>query len=162
MKKTSGFTLIEIMAVVIVIGILGAIAIPSYMTKIVRQQVESAIPLADIAKQPVALSWQLNQTFPADNAAAGLPTADKIVNNYISSVALQDGAIHITFGNHAHSMIKGKMLTLRPAVVKDAPVVPVTWVCAGAEPPNNMTVNGIDLTTVNAGYLPSICRTKGK
>jgi type IV pilus assembly protein PilA len=157
MKKLFGFTLVEMMAVVAIIAILGAIAIPSYLTKIVRAQVENAMPLADIAKQPIALSWQTHQTFPADNTAAGLPAADRIVNNYVSAVTVQDGAIHITFGNHASAVLNGKKLTLRPAVVEDAPVVPVTWVCARASAPNNMTIKGIDRTTVDLQYLPAIC-----
>ena len=61
------------------------------------------------------------QTFPPDNATAGLPVADKIVNNAISSVAVQDGAIHVTFGNRANAVIAGKILTLRAAMVEDAP-----------------------------------------
>ncbi len=162
MKKFLGFTLVEMMAVVAIVAILGAIAIPSYLVKMVRTQIENALPLADIAQKPIALSWQTSQTFPVDNAAAGLPVADKIVNNYVSSITVQDGAIHITFGNHASGAIKGKVLSLRPAVVDDAPVVPVAWVCASAAPPDKMTVKGIDKTTVDANYLPSICRSKNK
>ncbi|HEY8100523.1 MAG TPA: pilin [Burkholderiaceae bacterium] len=160
--KHSGFTLIEMMAVIAIIAILAAIAIPSYLTKMARAQVENAMPLADIAKKPIALSWQANQTFPSDNTAAGLPASDKIVNNYVSSVAVQDGAIHITFGNHASGVLKGKILSLRPAVVEDAPIVPVAWVCAGAEAPDKMTAKGMDKTSVGQAYLPSICHGKKK
>jgi type IV pilus assembly protein PilA len=162
MKKLSGFTLIEMVAVIAIIAILGSLAIPNYMTRMIRAQVENALPLADIAKKPSELSWLTDQTFPADNAAAGLPAADKIVNNFISSVAVQDGAINLTFGNRASPALKGKILTLRPAVVEDAPIVPVTWVCAGAEAPAKMTVKGIDKTSVDLVYLPSLCKPKGK
>ena len=95
---------------------------------------------------------------PADNAAAGLPPAEKIVNNYISGVAVNNGAIDITFGNRASGLIQGKVLTLRPAVVTDAPVVPVAWVCGNAEGPGQMTVMGENRTTVPANYLPFNCR----
>src|SRR5207245_5239721 len=67
----------------------------------------------DLAMPPVALSWAVLQTFPADNAAAGLPVAEKIVNNFIGSVAIQGGAINITFGNKANRAILGKVLSLR-------------------------------------------------
>src|SRR6185295_12958061 len=112
----------------------------TYQDKLVRDQVVEALPLADIAKLPVALSWAAVQTFPADNAAAGLPAADKIVSNLVKSVQVQDGAIQVTFGNRANGLIKDKVLSLRPAVVDDAPVVPVAWVCGYAQGPDKMTV----------------------
>ncbi|MFZ6772670.1 pilin [Undibacterium sp. SXout7W] len=162
MKKIAGFTLLEMMAVIAVIAILAAMAIPSYLIKLVKEQIEIALPLADIAKKPIAFAWQSDQKFPLDNAATGIPAADKIVNNYVSAITVQDGVIHITFGNRANGVIKGKILSLRPAVVEDAPVVPVTWVCGNAEAPEKMTVKGNNLTSVPAEYLPLICRPKPK
>jgi len=153
-----GFSLLEMMVVVGIIAILALLAIPTYQDKFVRDQIAEALPLADIAKPPVALQWALLQTFPADNAAAGLPVADKIVNNYISSVAIQGGAIHITFGNRANRVIVGKILTLRPAVVDDAPIVPVTWVCGYATAPEKMTAKGDNKTNIPPGWLPIKCR----
>jgi type IV pilus assembly protein PilA len=153
-----GFTLLEMMVVVGIIAILALLAIPTYQDKFIRDQIAEALPLADIAKPPVALQWSLLQTFPADNAAAGLPVADKIVNNYISSVAIQAGAINITFGNRANRAILGKILTLRPAVVDDAPIVPVTWVCGYAGPPQKMSVRGENKTNLPPGWLPIKCR----
>ena len=156
--RDRGFTLIELMVVVGILAILALLAIPTYQDKFVRDQIAEALPLADIVKPPVAASWALLQSFPADNAAAGLPVADKIVNNTISSVAIQGGAIHITFGNRANGAIRGKILTLRPAVVEDAPIVPVTWVCGYAAPPEKMTVKGENKTNLPPGYLPVRCR----
>lgn len=153
-----GFTLIEMMVVVGVIAILALMAIPSYIDRVVRDQILEALPLADIAKPPVALSWATAQAFPADNAAAGLPPQEKIVSNLVSAVSVDGGAIHMTFGNRANGVIKGKVLTLRPAVVEDAPIVPVAWVCGFAAPPGNMTAKGANKTNVPAGYLPLKCR----
>jgi type IV pilus assembly protein PilA len=153
-----GFTLLELMVVIGIVAILALLAIPTYQDKFIRDQIAEALPLADIAKPPVAFSWALLQTFPANNAAAGLPVADKIVNNYISSVAIEGGAIHITFGNHANSAIRGKILTLRPAVVADAPIVPVTWVCGFATAPDKMTIKGENRTNLPPGWLPIKCR----
>jgi type IV pilus assembly protein PilA len=153
-----GYTLMEMMAVLAIITILALMAVPSYLDRIVRSQIEAAMPLADIAKKPVAAAWSLQQPFPTDNAAAGLPPADKIVNNFVSSIAIDGGAIHITFGNRANKAIAGKILSLRPAVVPDAPVVPVAWVCAKAKAPGNMTVTGSDKTNIADDLLPGGCR----
>ncbi len=146
------------MVVVGIIAILALLAVPTYQDKFIRDQIAEAIPLADIAKPPVALSWAVLQKFPADNAAVGLPAADKIVNNFIKSVAVEGGAIHITFGNRAHTAIGGKILTLRPAVVEDAPIVPVTWVCGYAPAPDKMALKGENKTNLPPGWLPVRCR----
>lgn len=150
--------MVEMMAVIAVITILALMAIPSYLDRIVRSQIEAALPLADIAKKPIAEAWKVLQAFPDDNAAALLPAPDKIVNNYVSSLQVDHGVIHLTFGNRAGKSIQGKILSLRPAVVEDAPVVPVTWVCGYAEPPGKMTVTGNDRTSIPAEYLPLECR----
>ncbi len=157
--RTRGFTLVEMMVVVGIVAILALMAIPTYQDKFIRDQVAEALPLADLAKPPVALSWAVLQTLPADNAAAGLPVAEKIVNNFIGSVAVQGGAINITFGNKANRAIFGKVLSLRPAVVEDAPIVPVTWVCGYASAPDKMTVKGENETNIPPGYLPIRCRS---
>jgi type IV pilus assembly protein PilA len=156
--RNQGFTLIEMMVGVAIIAILALMMLPSYQDKLVRDQVVEALPLADVATKPVAAAWASARSLPADNAAAGLPPADKIVGNLVSSVAVQGGAIHLTFGNRANGQIKGKVLTLRPAVVEDAPVVPIAWVCGYAPVPDKMTVKGENRTNVPPVYLPFRCR----
>lgn len=154
----AGFTLMELLAVLAIIAILALLAVPSYLERTVRQQIEAALPLADIARKPVAESWARLQSFPADNAAALLPVPEKIVSNHVSSLTVEDGAIQITFGNRASQAIAGKVLSLRPAVVGDAPVVPVAWVCGNAPGPEKMTVNGENRTNIPSAFLPLACR----
>ena len=156
--RSAGFTMIEMMVVIGIVAILALIAAPNFQDGIVRDQINGALPLAELAKRPVVASWALTQSFPADNTAAGLPSADKIVNNYISSVLIENGAIHIRFGNRANGAIKDKILSLRPAVVEDAPVVPVAWVCGTAEGPEKMMVKGENKTSIAANFLPLSCR----
>lgn len=157
-RGRKGFTMIELMLAVGVIAILLLLAVPTYQEKIIRDQVVEALPLADLAKGPVALAWSAGLPLPDTNEAAGLPAADKIVSNYVSSVAIQQGAIHVTFGNRANQALKGKILTLRPAVVADAPIVPVAWVCGNASVPDKMTVKGANRTNLELLFLPLRCR----
>ncbi|MGZ8257659.1 MAG: pilin [Methylotenera sp.] len=157
LPNQAGFSIIEIMVVVAIIAILAAIAIPSGLERIVREQIITAMPLADVAKTPIAASWVAVKILPADNMQAGLPTPDKIVSNYVSAVEVQNGVIHMTFGNKAHPQIKGKVLSFRPAVIEDAPIVPVTWVCGNAKAPDKMAVKGENRTNVPEKYLPSLC-----
>ncbi|MDQ6684569.1 MAG: pilin [Pseudomonadota bacterium] len=158
MRSTPGFTLLELMIVVAVIAILALLVLPTFPDKVVREQIVDAVKLADIAKAPVEAMWKTGARLPLDNGAAGLPVAEKIVNNYISSVTVESGAIQLTFGNQANAYIRGKTLTLRPGVVDDAPVVPVAWVCGNAEPPRRMTARGVNKTSVPAKFLPLNCR----
>jgi type IV pilus assembly protein PilA len=153
-----GFSIVEMMVVIGVVATLALMTVPTFLEKTIRDQVSEALPLADIAKPSLAASWTLAQSFPADNAGAGLPAADKIVSNYISSVSVQDGAIHLTFGNRASNSIKGKFLTIRPAVVEDSPIVPVAWVCGNSAVPGKMAVKGINKTSIAPLFLPLKCR----
>jgi len=153
-----GFSLIELMVVIAIIVVLALIALPGVPDKLIRDRIVESVKLADIVKPPIAAAWAATGKLPVNNAAAGLPVADKIVNEYISSVAVESGAIQVTFGNRANVAIQGKVLSLRPGVVEDARIVPVSWVCGHAEPPNKMTARGLDKTDVPVRFLPLNCR----
>lgn len=157
-----GFTLIEIIVVLAVVAILATIAVPGIQGRLVREQIVEAMKITDIAKPKVAAMWAQTHQLPADNAAAGLPVAEKIVGNFVSSVGIEGGAIHVTFGNRANTALQGKLLTLRPAVVEDTPVVPLAWVCGHAEAVEKMTAKGSDRTTVPDKFLPLNCLAKTK
>ncbi|HEY0843481.1 pilin [Methylotenera sp.] len=153
-----GFSLIEMMAIVVIMGILAMVAIPSSMSRIIKEQITAALPLADIAKAPIATAWSLSQVMLPDNAAADLPSSNKVVSNFITDTQIENGAIHMTFGNKAHPKIKDKVLSLRPAVIEESKVVPVAWVCGNAKAPDNMTVKGENKTNIPDEYLPRLCR----
>jgi type IV pilus assembly protein PilA len=153
-----GFTLIELMVVVAIIAILALMAVPIYSDKYIREQVVEAMRLTDIAKGPIATAWAITKTFPDDNAAAGLPVPDKVVSNYVKSLTVEAGAIHVVFGNQAKGALRGMTLSLRPAVVEDAPIVPVAWVCGFAAVPEKMTVTAANKTDLPKNWLPVNCR----
>jgi type IV pilus assembly protein PilA len=154
-----GFSLIELMVVLGIVVVLALIALPGVPDKMIRDRIVESVKLADIVKPKVADAWSATGKLPVDNAAAGLPVADKIVNEYVSAVAIESGAIQVTFGNRANVAIQGKVLSLRPGVIEDAPIVPVSWVCGNAEPPNKMIVKGLNKTNVPARFLPLNCRS---
>ena len=104
----AGFSVIEMMVVVAIIGILAMIAIPSSMGRIIKEQVLAAIPLSDAAKEPIAAQWKALKTLPADNTEAGLPTPEKVVSNFISKLEVNNGVIHMTFGNKRMYKLKIK------------------------------------------------------
>ena len=146
------------MVVVAIIAILALMAVPSYHDKFIRDQVAEAMKLTDIARKPIAAAWAVSKSFPDDNAAAGLPAPDRVVSNHVKSLTVEAGAIHVVFGNQANGALHGKTLSLRPAVIEDAPIVPVAWVCGFALPPDKMTVSATNRTDLPKGWLPVNCR----
>jgi type IV pilus assembly protein PilA len=156
-RHQSAFTLIEIMVVVAIIAILALTAVPTLYQGVVRQQIKDSMPLADLARDGVASFYRREGKMPANNAAANVPPANKIIGNYVTSVTVADGAVTMTFGNSAYSAVKGKKLTWRPAIVVDAPTVPIAWVCGGKAPPNGMTAQGRNETTLPGNVMPGGC-----
>lgn len=157
--RLAGFTWIELLLVLAVVGILGAMAMPALQDNVLRKQVKEGMALADVAKSGVQLAWSLTGEMPADNAAAGIPPRDKIVGNFIKDVVVDAGAITLTYGNNASRALEGKHLTLRPAIVPGQPVVPIAWVCHDVAVPNGMERRGGEnLTDIPSSQLPVECR----
>jgi len=157
-NKQIGFTVVEMMVVVAIIAILALIALPSSLDRIVREQVNAAIPLADTAKEPIAAGWKESKTLAAGNTEIGLPVPQKVVSNFISALEVQNGVIHMTFGNKAHPRLMGKVLSIRPAVIEESQIVPIAWVCGNAAAPAQMVVKGENRTNVSVEYLPRMCK----
>jgi len=158
MRAHRAFTAIELMVMLLVVAILAAIAVPNYSEQIASAQVVQSITLAAIAENGVAAYYATKHAFPEDNAAALLPPANFIVSNYVSSLTVQNGAVTLGFGNQANGHLKGKFLSIRPAIVPAYPQVPIAWICGMANVPAQMTVNGENKTNLTLAELPYSCR----
>jgi type IV pilus assembly protein PilA len=139
MKKQQGFTLIELMIVVAIIGILAAIAIPAYQDYTIRAQVSEGINLASGAKSAISEYFMDSGNLPSSNAEAGLePT---ITGNYVTGVVVgAGGVVTVSYGNQANTAIGGLNLTLSPVTSAGS----VAWTCAAG--------------TLASKHVPSACR----
>jgi type IV pilus assembly protein PilA len=155
--RDAGFTLIEILIVLALLAILAVMAVPSIDNKVSRTQIVESVDLLKQLKEEVASYYTANEVFPHNNSDAGIPPANKLLGNYVELIELSDGAFHITFGNRAHSQLKGKILSVRPIFVKDSAASPVSWLCGNAPIPKGMEAAGQNRTTIAAKYLPINC-----
>ncbi len=142
MKKQQGFTLIELMIVVAIIGILAAIAIPAYQDYTIRAQVSEGINLASGAKAAIAEYFMDSGVLPTNNAEAGLEASGNITGNYASDVLVgAAGMVTVTYsGPEVNAQIGGQQLTLTPTTNAGS----VQWTCVN--------------TTLAAKHVPSACR----
>ncbi|MET1256136.1 pilin [Aliikangiella maris] len=153
-----GFTLIELMVVITIIAILASFAIPGYQDYILRTQVTEGISMTNFLKPRINEFYLERGMFPKNNAEAGVPEAKYFIGNYVKSIKIIDGAIHVTFGNKINQQLSDKVLTIRPQYVKENILSPVAWLCGGSSVVEGMTVSGENMTTIPNNYLPSICR----
>lgn len=166
-RVQKGFTLIELMIVVAIIGILAAIALPAYQDYTIRAQVSEALSLTNGLKTSVSDYYATKGTFPVDNAAAvcgatpapnsctGYKNTDN-KGNFVSQVDVINGALQVTFGNKVNAKLDKATLAVVPGI--DA-AGNITWICGLAATPDGVTKEKTDAaTTANPRYLPTSCK----
>ena len=159
-QRQNGFTLIELMIVVAIIGILASLAVSAYQTYTVRAQIAEAINMGAGAKSPVVDAYSQDGAAPADRVSAGMsapPTDTR--GMYVSQVEIVDGRVDVMMGNRAHADVSGDIVSFTPYVTPSGGIV---WRCAAASPPGGgaviMSGSAYRASTVLPRYLPSTCR----
>ncbi|HGH6614270.1 TPA: pilin [Neisseria meningitidis] len=157
-----GFTLIELMIVIAIVGILAAVALPAYQDYTARAQVSEAILLAEGQKSAVTEYYLNHGIWPGDNSSAGVATSSKIKGKYVKSVEVKNGVVTATMASsNVNNEIKGKKLSLwakrQDGSVKWFCGQPVARTDKATDDVKAATANGTD-DKINTKHLPSTCR----
>ena len=123
MKDEKGFTLIELMMVIAIIGILASIALPNFDSYRQRAYMAEGFVLAKSVKEDLMEFYDIRGVFPSDNREAGLPAPEALIGSYVQSITVENGIIK----TQVNAKEKRMLLTLTPKINPDYPTGPVAW-----------------------------------
>ncbi|HEZ5163091.1 TPA: pilin [Neisseria meningitidis] len=157
-----GFTLIELMIVIAIVGILAAVALPAYQDYTARAQVSEAILLAEGQKSAVTEYYLNHGIWPGDNNSAGVATSTDIKGKYVQSVTVANGVVTAQMASSGvNKEIQGRKLSLwakrQNGSVKWFCGQPVARTDKATDDVKAATANGTD-DKINTKHLPSTCR----
>ncbi|MCP4001837.1 MAG: pilin [Gammaproteobacteria bacterium] len=168
-QQYKGFTLIELMTVVVIIGVLATVTISAYQTYSIRNQITEGINLSANAKTQILNYFLSNKEAPADRSKTGLtPNATDTFSNFVTGIEIENGRIDITFGNKANAIISNTVLSLTPYEASNS----LIWRCGHQEAPQSPSGGNLEplgtlgggntatyaASTVASRYVPAFCR----
>jgi type IV pilus assembly protein PilA len=137
-RQNDGFTLIELIIVVAIIGILASLAVSAYQTYTIRAQIAEAINMGAGAKSPVVDAYIQDGAPPTDRAAAGMSAiATDSRGLYVSQIEVNDGRVDVMMGNRAHADVFGDVVSFTPYLTPSGGVV---WRCGAASQPGGGSI----------------------
>lgn len=154
-QAQKGFTLIELMIVVAIIGILAAVAIPAYQDYTIRAKVTEGISLASGAKTAVSEYYASRATLPSNNTAAGLAGNTDYATDYVESLTVTNGVIAVDFIDTLGGDVDGSNDTVSFYPTQNTAGA-VVWKCATGNGGSYDSPTGTN--PMPTKYLPSNCR----